>query len=128
MSASPTPAPAAQILVIEEDPAVGQALLDDLRRDQYTVTLETTSAAGIAHARSQPPQLIVLDARLPDASGFDVCRELRRAGLRQPILMLTVRHDEIDRVLGLEMSWTMRSSLRRRAARCVRSSWKSSTT
>ncbi len=46
---------------------------------------------------------MILDVRLPDASGFDVCREMRRLGLRQPILMLTVQSDELDKVLGLEM-------------------------
>jgi DNA-binding response OmpR family regulator len=47
--------------------------------------------------------LIILDVRLPDQSGFDVCRELRRQGLHQPIIMLTARQDEVDKVLGLEM-------------------------
>ena len=49
------------------------------------------------------PRLIFLDVRLPDGSGFDFCRQMRQLGLHQPILMLTVRDDEMDKVLGLEM-------------------------
>ena len=62
-----------------------------------------TGSAGVAYTRDQNPHLILLDVRLPDLSGFDVCRQIRQMGLRQPILMLTARRDEIDKVLGLEM-------------------------
>ncbi len=54
-------------------------------------------------ARDQRPHLIILDVRLPDGSGMDFCRQMRELGLRQPILMLTVERDEMDKVLGLEM-------------------------
>ena len=54
-------------------------------------------------ARSEAPHLILLDIRLPDISGFDVCRQLRSEGRRQPILMLTARDEEVDKVLGLEL-------------------------
>ncbi|HYN88637.1 MAG TPA: response regulator transcription factor [Ardenticatenaceae bacterium] len=91
------------ILVIEDDPAVARSLQDGLERDGYLVTWKSAGGEGIAHARAYNPQLIILDVRLPDSSGFDVCREIRRQGLRQPILMLTVRRDETDKVLGLEM-------------------------
>lgn len=91
------------LLVIEDDPAVARALQDGLARDGYTVTWKNTGREGIAFTREQNPQLVILDLRLPDTSGFDVCRELRRLGLRQPILMLTVQRDEIDKVLGLEI-------------------------
>src|SRR6266508_4665189 len=95
--------PPTHILVIEDDTAVVSSLSEGLRRDGYAVTWLSSGAAGVAFAREHPPNLVVLDARLPDLSGFDVCRQMRQAGLRQPILMLTALGDEIDKVLGLEM-------------------------
>jgi DNA-binding response OmpR family regulator len=92
-----------QILLIEDDPAIARSLQDGLARNGYRVSWQATGAAGLAAAREQSVQLIILDVRLPDGSGFDVCRELRRQGLRQPVLILTVQGDEVDKVLGLEM-------------------------
>jgi DNA-binding response OmpR family regulator len=91
------------ILIIEDDPAVGRSLRTGLEREGYTVTWQQTGADGVSFAREHQPQLIILDVRLPDGSGFDVCRQLRRLGLRQPIMMLTVQRDEVDKILGLEM-------------------------
>jgi DNA-binding response OmpR family regulator len=93
------------ILLIEDDSAVAHSLKAGLERDGYQVTWKNTGAAGVAQARDPGygPQLIILDVRLPDGSGFDFCRQMRRLGLRQPILMLTVQSDELDKVLGLEM-------------------------
>jgi DNA-binding response OmpR family regulator len=91
------------ILVIEDDPAVGQALVDGIGYEGYEVHWEDTGTAGVAFARDHSPALVVLDVRLPDGSGFDFCREIRQLGLRQPILMLTVQSDPVDKVLGLEM-------------------------
>jgi DNA-binding response OmpR family regulator len=91
------------ILVIEDDPSVAKALAVGIGQEGYEVHCEDTAAGGMAYAREKSPHLIVLDVRLPDGSGFDVCRQLRQAGLRQPILMLTVQSDEVDKVLGLEM-------------------------
>jgi DNA-binding response OmpR family regulator len=92
-----------RILVVEDDPAVAHSLKAGLERDGYAVTWIANGSLAIAHARDQQPDLILLDIRLPDLSGFDVCRELRRLGLRQPIVMLTVRGDDADKVLGLEV-------------------------
>ena len=91
------------ILVIEDDPAVGQALVDGIGYEGYDVHWADPGTAGVTYARDQSPALIVLDVRLPDGSGFDFCREMRQLGLRQPILMLTVQSDPVDKVLGLEM-------------------------
>ena len=91
------------ILVIEDDPAVAEALIEGIGDEGYEVHWEATGTGGVAHARDRSPQLIVLDVRLPDGSGFDFCRQIRLLGLRQPILMLTVQADEVDKVLGLEM-------------------------
>jgi DNA-binding response OmpR family regulator len=94
-----------RILLIEDDPAVARSLQDGLERDAYQVIWKNSGAEGIEQARNQahPPHLIILDVRLPDGSGFDVCRQMRQLGMRQPILMLTVQQDELDKVLGLEM-------------------------
>jgi DNA-binding response OmpR family regulator len=91
------------LLLVEDDPAIAESLGEGLGREGYAVHWESTGAGGVAFARDKHPRLVVLDVRLPDASGFDVCRELRRLGLRQPILMLTVQAEELDKVLGLEM-------------------------
>ncbi|MBK9746029.1 MAG: response regulator transcription factor [Chloroflexi bacterium] len=93
----------AHILLIEDDPAVARSLRDGLEREGYTVTWKDHGLDGVAFARESLPHLIILDVRLPDGSGFDFCRQLRASGLRQPILMLTVERDELDKVLGLEM-------------------------
>jgi DNA-binding response OmpR family regulator len=92
------------ILLIEDDPAVARSLQDGLARDGgYRVTWKDCGGDGVHFAREQNPHLIILDVRLPDGSGFDFCRQMRQFGLRQPILMLTVQRDEMDKVLGLEM-------------------------
>jgi DNA-binding response OmpR family regulator len=93
----------AHILLIEDDPAVAHSLQDGLEQAGYATTWQNSGAAGIHYARDHQPHLIILDVRLPDGSGFDVCRQLRALKLRQPILMLTVQRDEVDKVLGLEM-------------------------
>jgi DNA-binding response OmpR family regulator len=95
--------PDVQILVVEDDPAVAASLVEGIGGAGYQVHHEVTAAGAISRARAHPPHLVVLDVRLPDGSGFDVCRDLRQSGLRSPILMLTVQSDEIDQVLGLEM-------------------------
>ncbi|MBI2331781.1 MAG: response regulator transcription factor [Chloroflexi bacterium] len=92
-----------RILVIEDDPAIGQSLLDGFRTHGFEPHLCTTGGSGVEFAGKHAPHLIVLDIRLPDGSGFDFCRQMRQIGLRQPIIMLTAQHDEVDKVLGLEM-------------------------
>ena len=91
------------ILLVEDDSAIAESVTEGLEREGYSIHWESLGAAGIAYAREKHPRLVVLDVRLPDISGFDVCREMRRLGLRQPILMLTVQGEELDKVLGLEM-------------------------
>jgi DNA-binding response OmpR family regulator len=92
-----------QILIIEDDPSVARSLLEGLGRNGFEVRWENTGTGGIEHARQHKPHLILLDIRLPDGSGFDVCRRIRQFGLRQPIIILTVQRDEMDKVLGLEI-------------------------
>jgi DNA-binding response OmpR family regulator len=92
-----------QILLIEDDSAIGQSLVDGFTTHGFEAYLCTTGEQGIDYVKKSSPHLIVLDIRLPDGSGFDVCRHLRQMGFRQPIIMLTAQHDEVDKVLGLEM-------------------------
>ncbi|MCB0192883.1 MAG: response regulator transcription factor [Anaerolineae bacterium] len=91
------------ILLIEDDPGIAHSLTAGLGQAGYTVYWKDTGSDGLRHAIDHNPHLIILDLRLPDQSGFDVCRQLRQKGLYQPILMLTVQRDEMDKVLGLEM-------------------------
>lgn len=74
-----------------------------MRRDGYGVTWLNRGTVAITFAHDQQPNFIVLDLRLPDLSEHDVCRQMRQLGLHQPILMLTVLAEEIDKVLGLEI-------------------------
>jgi DNA-binding response OmpR family regulator len=92
-----------KILVIEDDPAIGQSLLDGFRTHGFEPHLCNTGANGVEYAKGNSPHLIVLDIRLPDGSGFDFCRQMRQQGIKQPIIMLTAQHEEVDKVLGLEM-------------------------
>jgi DNA-binding response OmpR family regulator len=92
-----------RILVVEDERAVARGLAYALEREGYTVLLAETGAAALAQAREESPALILLDVRLPDTSGFDICRTLRAEGRRLPILMLTARDEEVDKVLGLEL-------------------------
>ncbi len=92
-----------EILIVEDDPAIAESLTDGLAHEGYLVRWESTGRGGVSYARQHSPRLVILDVRLPDGSGFDFCREMRQSGLRQPILMLTVQTDELDKVLGLEM-------------------------
>jgi DNA-binding response OmpR family regulator len=93
----------AHILIIEDDAGVAHSLRDGMEREGYTVSWKDRGAEGVSFARETTPHLIILDVRLPDGSGFDFCRQMRAFGLRQPILMLTVEREEMDKVLGLEM-------------------------
>lgn len=92
-----------RILVIEDDPAIGQSLLDGFKQYGFQAELRKTGSSGVEYVKTHTPHLILLDIRLPDGSGFDVCRQMRSLGLHQPIIMLTAQHDEVDKVLGLEM-------------------------
>lgn len=92
-----------QILIVEDDPALAQTLKSGLEREGYVIAWKNLGSEGVTYARDHHPHLILLDVRLPDGSGFDFCRQMRQAGLRQPILMITVEREEMDKVLGLEM-------------------------
>jgi len=92
-----------RILIVEDERAVARGLEYALAKEGFVVLWAETGQQALDLARSRDPHLIVLDIRLPDISGFDVCRQLRAERMRQPILMLTARDEELDKVLGLEL-------------------------
>lgn len=92
-----------RILVVEDERAVARGLEYGLNKEGFSVLVASTGQQALDIARSQEIDLILLDLRLPDISGYDVCKQLRAAGKRMPILILTALDDEIDRVLGLEL-------------------------
>ena len=91
-----------RILVVEDEPAIAQALEDDLTLEGYRVRVVGDGHAAVKAGREVAFDAILLDVMLPGKDGFEVCRELRRSGVRTPILMLTARTQESDKVLGLE--------------------------
>jgi DNA-binding response OmpR family regulator len=91
------------ILLVEDERAVARGLLYGLRDQGFEVQWAATGQAALELVQQWRPSLVVLDIRLPDMTGYDVCRYLRGAGHRLPILMLTARDDEVDKVLGLEL-------------------------
>jgi DNA-binding response OmpR family regulator len=92
-----------KILVVEDEPGIALGLEDDLRLEGWDVELVSDGAAASRRAREQEFDLILLDVMLPTKDGLDVCRELRRAGLRTPIIMLTAKAQEAEKILGLDL-------------------------
>jgi DNA-binding response OmpR family regulator len=92
-----------RVLVIEDDPAILRGLADNLTFEGYEVSTATDGEAGYRLQKAQKPDLIVLDLMLPRMSGLELCRRLRAEGVQTPILMLTARSEESDRVIGLDL-------------------------
>ena len=93
----------ARILVVEDEPPLALGLEDDLKLEGYEVEVARDGETASRRAREQSFDLIILDVMLPRKDGFEVCRELRRAGLRMPVILLTAKTQESDKVLGLEL-------------------------
>jgi DNA-binding response OmpR family regulator len=91
------------ILVIEDELTMTRALQDAFEHHGYSVKIARNGEAGLRLALSEHPDLILLDVMLPGQDGFDVCRLLRADGFSAPIVMLTARSEEVDRVVGLEI-------------------------
>jgi len=92
-----------RILIIEDEESVLMALEDDLRIDGYQVSSAKDGLKGFSMAKEQGYDLIILDIMLPEMNGFEVCRQLRQTGITTPILILTAKSQEVDKVLGLEL-------------------------
>lgn len=92
----------ARILIVEDDPGIALGLEDDLRLDGHDVDVVRDGVAALERARGGAFDLMVLDLMLPRKDGLQVCRELRKDGLPTPILMLTARAHEAEKVMGLE--------------------------
>jgi two-component system, OmpR family, alkaline phosphatase synthesis response regulator PhoP len=90
------------VLVVDDEPKIVDVVRDYLTAAGFSVATAADGPSALARARSQPPDLVVLDLGLPGMDGLDVARELQR-GSAVPIIMLTARSDEVDRVLGLEL-------------------------
>jgi DNA-binding response OmpR family regulator len=91
------------ILAIEDDPAILRGLADNLRFESYEVLTATDGQTGYDLIHLKHPDLIILDLMLPKLSGYEICRKVRAEGIQTPILMLTARGEEADRVLGLDL-------------------------
>ncbi len=92
-----------RILIVEDEESILMALTDDLVLEGYEVAGASDGLQGLSMAQEMKHDLIILDIMLPKMDGFEVCRRLRQAGLVTPILMLTAKSQEIDKVLGLEL-------------------------
>jgi len=92
-----------RILIVDDEPEIVRGLEDNLRFEGYQTLTAGNGADALAVAAREAPDLIVLDLMMPVVSGWDVCRTLRARGIDVPIIMLTARGEEADRVRGLEL-------------------------
>lgn len=92
-----------KILIIEDDPATIAGLEETLKAEHFEVTTVMSGQMGYEKAKTDDYDLILLDLMLPEKNGIDVCKDLRKDGISTPILMLTGKKEEIDKVIGLEI-------------------------
>jgi len=92
-----------RVLVIEDDAAILEGLVDSLESEGYRVEGVRSGTEGCRRFFDQTPDVLVLDLMLPGMSGYEICRKIREANVDTPVLMLTARSDEADRVLGLDL-------------------------
>ena len=91
--------PSELILLVDDEPSITQLARMYLERDGYRIVEIADGESALAAAEKQKPALIVLDVMLPKVDGFDVCRRLRSAGDNVPIIMLTARDEDIEKIL-----------------------------
>ncbi len=92
-----------KILIIEDEPGILVSLKDEFESQGYVVYVAEDGEKGLKLARGEKPDLIILDIMLPVLDGYEVCKRLRMEGDNTPIIMLTVKDKEVDKVLGLEL-------------------------
>jgi DNA-binding response OmpR family regulator len=92
-----------KILIVDDDAAIVKGVQEALREEHFDVLVAETGGKGTTMARRENIDLILLDLRLPDKNGEDICRELRADGITTPIIMLTSKKEEMEKVLGLEL-------------------------
>src|SRR5262245_58593241 len=92
-----------RLLIVEDEPSIALAIEDDLRREGYETELAVDGETAERRAMSREFDLILLDVMLPRQDGFEVCRRVRQAGLDTPIVLLTARTQEAEKVQGLEV-------------------------
>jgi DNA-binding response OmpR family regulator len=92
-----------QILIVEDEPNMRLGLKDNLEFEGYQVKIATDGSQGLTAIENHQYDLVLLDVMLPELSGFDVCRIARERGITTPIILLTAKGEEIDKVLGLEL-------------------------
>jgi DNA-binding response OmpR family regulator len=92
-----------RILIVEDEPAISFGLEVDLKTEGYEVEVVEDGEAGARRGRDGGFDLIVLDVMLPKKDGFEVCRELRRGGVKAPVLMLTAKSQEAEKIFGLDL-------------------------
>jgi DNA-binding response OmpR family regulator len=92
-----------RILVVEDEPGIAFGLQLDLKGEGYDVEIESDGESALRRARKEAFDLILLDVMLPRKDGYEVCRELRRGGSKTPVIMLTAKIQEAEKVLGLEL-------------------------
>ena len=95
--------PSPTILIVEDEPTIALGLKNDLKMEGYAVEVEPDGESGCERARKESFDLILLDLMLPRKDGLTICRELRRAGIRTPIIMLTAKAQEADKVVGFDL-------------------------
>lgn len=92
-----------KILIVEDEPSMGLGLKDNLEFEGYQVDLAQDGASGLGLILTEHYDLVLLDVMMPHMSGFDVCRKVRSSGINIPIILLTAKGEEIDKVVGLEL-------------------------
>ena len=92
-----------KILIVEDEESILMGLEDNFKLEGYEVAGATDGLQGLSMAKERQYDLIILDIMLPKMDGYEVCKQLRQVGMKVPILMLTAKSQEIDKVLGLEL-------------------------
>jgi len=92
-----------KILIVEDEPSMRMGLKDNLEFEEYEVDVAFNGEEGLKKIRNNKYNLVLLDVMLPKMSGFDVCKNVRKENIKVPIILLTAKGEEIDKVLGLEL-------------------------